>query len=180
MSNILKGTTTYLVGQIQYKDGRGWREVATKRLKPMGIRVFDPYNHPFVNSIQEGAENTQDKMKEMVKAGQFDEVSKLMKQIRVEDLASVDLSTFIVAYIDINAYTCGTWEEIFWANRLKRPIFLICEQGKKGVPLWLFGTIPHKYMYNSLEEALTMIEKINSGEVKIDSDRWRILRPEFL
>lgn len=180
MKNILKGSTTYLVGPIQYKDGSLWRQQIESQLKPMGIRIFNPYNHPFINSRQEACGDTQQELKKMAAEGKYDELSVIMKQIRREDLACVDLSTFIIAYIDTSVYTCGTWEEIFWANRLKRPIFLICEQGKQNLPLWMFGTIPHKYVYNTFDEVINVLKKIDSGEIEISSDRWKILRQEFL
>ena len=41
------------------------------------------------------------------------------------------------------------------------------------------GTIPHKYIYDSLEEILGTIKKINDGEKVIDSDRWRLLKEEY-
>jgi len=41
------------------------------------------------------------------------------------------------------------------------------------------GMLPPHYFYDSLEDALTMIEKIDSGARPIDSTRWRLLRPEY-
>ena len=39
--------------------------------------------------------------------------------------------------------------------------------------------MPHNYFYNDIDEVLDMIRKIDSGEKKIDSDRWRLLRKEL-
>ena len=38
--------------------------------------------------------------------------------------------------------------------------------------------IPHNYIYDSVE-IMEMIKQIDSGEKKIDSDRWRLLRKDL-
>ena len=52
-THILNGTRCYLIGHMQYTDGRPWREVVKRKLKRCGIRFFDPYYKPFVNDIPE-------------------------------------------------------------------------------------------------------------------------------
>jgi hypothetical protein len=41
------------------------------------------------------------------------------------------------------------------------------------------GQLKHKYIYDSIEDALTMVKKIDSGEVIIDSPTWRLLKKEY-
>ena len=41
------------------------------------------------------------------------------------------------------------------------------------------GMIPHKYIYDSVEEVLDIIHQIDRGEKEADSDRWRLLKPEY-
>lgn len=178
MSNILKGAKTYLVGAMQYSNGRAWREEISEKLDAMGIVCFDPYKKPFVVEVQE-TEKTHAEIEELIQKGEYDEVARIFKRIRSYDLALVDKADFLIAYIDPEILTVGSWEEIFWSNRLKRAIFLIIEGGKNKCPYWLFGTIPHKYIYNSLDEVVEVLQKIDSGEKTIDNDRWRLLRPEF-
>lgn len=176
--NILKGTRCYLVGSMQYHNGRTWRSIVTEELKKIGITCFDPYNNPFVCGIDE-TEQSQEKRLTLIEQGNYDEVSTQMRSVRSHDLCCVDYSEFIIAYIDPQKVTVGSWEELFWANRLKRPIFLVVEGGKKKCPLWLFGTLPHKYIYNSFEEVVDVLCKINNGEKEIDSNRWKLLKPEY-
>ena len=57
--------------------------------------------------------------------------------------------------------------------------FVSVEGGKNKTPLWLLERMPHNYFYNDIDEVLDMIRKIDSGEKKIDSDRWRLLRKEL-
>ena len=65
------------------------------------------------------------------------------------------------------------------AVRMKKPIFISMEGGKVKTPLWIMGMIPHNYIYDSIEEIMEMIKQIDSGEKKIDSDRWRLLRRDL-
>ena len=53
------------------------------------------------------------------------------------------------------------------------------EGGKHETPLWMMGMLPNHYIYDSIEEVVDMVKKIDSGEKKIDSDRWRLLRKEL-
>jgi hypothetical protein len=62
---------------------------------------------------------------------------------------------------------------------MKRPCFIGVDGGKKKTPLWLLGALPHKYFYDSIDEAVQKVVDIDSGNVAIDSDRWRLLLPEF-
>ena len=43
--NVLDKTRTYLVGHMQYSDGRNWREHVEKELESLNITVFNPYKN---------------------------------------------------------------------------------------------------------------------------------------
>ena len=176
--NHLYKTRAYLVGQMQYCDGQPWREKAEKELKKLGVIVFNPYNHPFVGSSQENS-SVREKVLALAAQDLYDEATEIVNKVRREDLRMVDICDFIFCYINPAFPTCGTWEELFWANRLKKPIFLCIEGGKEKCPFWMYGVMPHKYIYSSVEEALKVIHKIDSGKKPLDSDRWRLLRKEY-
>ena len=176
--NILNKTRCYMIGQMQYFDGAPWRNYVEAKLKQMNIIVFNPYNHPYVNSTEEDNDVRESYLK-LVEEEKYDEVSEKMKKIRSEDLRTIDISDFVFCYINPKYPTCGAWEEFFLANKQKKPIFLVIEGSKKLTPLWVFGTIPHKYIYNNLDEALNMISDIDSGKHPIDSDRWRLLKQSY-
>ena len=102
-----------------------------------------------------------------------------MKEIRIYDLNLVDRSDFIIAHIIPDVASWGSAEELVTANRAKKPIFLSIEGGKSKCPLWILGMIPHRYIYNSLEEIILTLKMIDIGELSIDSNRWRLLREEY-
>jgi hypothetical protein len=178
--NLLKGIRIYQVGPMECeKDcGAGWRNELKEKLKHVGIKWFDPVNKVFVKDIQESGEY-QTKLKKWREDGNYEKLAKHMKEIRSYDLSMVDKSDAIIFFYDVNKPTCGSWEELFHANSIKRPIFVIANQGIKTLPLWLFGTIPHKYFHDSLDKVVEIINSIDRGDKEVDSNRWRLLKKEY-
>lgn len=176
--NKLEKTKCYLIGCMQYADGRKWRDDVKKSLNEMNITVFDPYSKPFTIDIDEG-EVVKQTLYQLLEEENYDEVARTFKTIRSYDLSMVDKSDFIICHIQPTIPTFGTVEELVTAVRMKRPVFIFVEGGKKKCPLWLFGMIPHHYIYNSMEEVIDKIKKIDNGEIEIDEDRWKLLRPEL-
>ena len=178
MSNILYKTKTYLVGHMQYLSGRHWREEVTEKLTPLSITCFDPYKKPFIKDVAEDEASRQD-METWMKTKQYDRVTDKMKTVRAYDLNLVDRSDFIIAHLVPDVASWGSAEEIVTAVRMKKPIFISMEGGKAKTPLWMLGMLPHKYIYNSLDEVIEMLYAIDNEDKPIDSDRWRLLRKEY-
>lgn len=169
----------YLSGSIENaKDGRSWREKAKARLNKIGIVCFDPYEKPFLHSFKED-EKTRAELSAAMKSGELDWVHRRMKDIRNEDLRLCDISDFGLFMVSQKIASWGTAEELSMMNSQKKACFVVVEGGKKRIPLWLLGMLPPHYFYNSLEDALQMIEKIDAGKRDIDSSRWRLLKPEY-
>lgn len=178
MKNLLEKTKTYLVGHMQYANGRDWREYVEGELTPLKIQIFNPYKKPFVKDVDEG-EETRGKISNDMEEGHYNDVAQRMKQIRSYDLNLVDRSDFIVAHLLPDVASWGSAEEIVTAVRMKKPIFISMEGGKEKTPLWMMGMLPHHYVYDNIEEVVSMLKKIDAGEKQIDSDRWRLLKKEL-
>ncbi len=177
-TNVLENTRTYLVGHMQYASGRDWREDVTEELSPLNVRIFNPYDKPFVKDVDED-EDTRLSIAHCMEHGYFNDVAERMRLIRSYDLNLVDRSDFIIAHLLPEVASWGSAEEIVTAVRMKKPIFVSMEGGKRKTPLWMMGMLPHHYIYDSIEEVVDMIKKINDGSKKIDSDRWRLLKKEL-
>lgn len=177
-ANLLRGTRTYLCGHMEYGNGEGWRNEIKKVLNPMGVTCFDPYHKPFINERPED-EKVRAGLKQMMMDGKYDEVADWIKEVRCDDLRLVDISDFLIVGIDPKIPSWGTPEELYWGNREKKPIFLFIEGGKKLCPLWLMGTIPHKYIYDNHLQVIDMLKNIDSGAKPLDNGRWRLLREEY-
>jgi len=163
---------------MQYLSGRNWREEVAEKLSPLKITCFDPYKKPFVKDVEED-EASRKEMETWMKTKQYDRISEKMKTVRAYDLNLVDRSDFIIAHLVPEVASWGSAEEIVTAVREKKPVFISMEGGKSKTPLWMMGMLPHKYIYNNIEEIIDMIYAINDETKPIDSDRWRLLRKEF-
>ncbi len=88
-----------------------------------------------------------------------------------KDLTEVDHCDILIAKVDRNIPTTGTVEEIVSAWRNHKVVLLVCERGKKFIPAWFFGYIPHKYMFGSWEDLYTYLFEVDRGYYK-DDFRW--------
>ncbi len=176
--NILNKTKTYLIGPMQFSDGREWRNDITDFLTKMGVTVFDPYKKPFINAPNED-ETIHQRMFKLMNSGEYDEVAEHFKSVRAFDLSMVDRSDFVICYLNPKVPTYGTVEELSIAIHIKRPVFVVVEGGKKNTPLWVMGMLPHKYIYDSFDDVKKVLTNIDSGVKSLDSDRWRLFRPEL-
>lgn len=176
--NLLRKTRVYTIGPMQYADGRDYRNRVKEVLHPLGITVFDPYHKPFINEIVED-EGARQEMKDQMEAGDYDAVTERVKQVRSDDLRLCDVSDFAIIQVNPTIASWGSAEELVTFVRMKKPIFMFVEGGKKKTPLWIMGQIPHKYIYDDLESLLETLRKIDAGEIAIDSKRWRLLKPEY-
>ncbi len=171
--NRLKNQRVYLAGAMDRVPdrGAGWRSEITPFLKGMGAVVFNPLNKP----TEMGKEDDRTHLLKCDLKGEerYDELSDLMRTIRAVDLRLVDISDFLVVNLDINTHPCGTLEEIFLANRSKKPVVVHIEQGKAQAPDWLFGTLPHEMFFSSWEEVRGYLAKIDSSAEIEDHGRWR-------
>lgn len=174
--NILNKTKTYLVGHMQYLDGQDWRLQVEQELTPLGITCFNPYKNPF--GLDEGPE-MRENLKNLLEEGNLDAVGTLFSQIRNYDLSLCDRADFIIAHIHPAVASWGSAEELSLASRIKRPTFISVEGGRSKVPYWMTAQFKSHCFYNSIDEVLDMIKKINCGQVKIDSDYWRLLKEEY-
>jgi hypothetical protein len=170
--NNLVGMRTYLVGAMDRVPDCGieWRQRIGGLLRKMGVTVIDPCNKPIDGVIEnEDTRNIIDSYKE---TGQFDKIKPEFGIIRNADLRCVDISDFIIAYIDIDIHACGTYEEIVTANRQKKPVLVWCKQGKRHAPNWLFFMLPHEHIFNSLSEILGYLDEINNEQDVSKLKRW--------
>lgn len=170
--NRLQNQRVYLAGAMDRvaDRGNGWRDDITPFLESLGIVVFNPIKKPTSVGVED--EQTQLFKRKLKLEKNYDELSHLMKHIRSVDLRLVDISDFLIVNLDLNVHPCGTLEEIFLANREKKPIIIHMVQGKQNAPDWLFGTIPHQMIFSNWEDIKNYLNTINST-AEIDTyKRW--------
>lgn len=170
--NRLKNQRVYLAGAMDRVPDRGstWRDNITPFLEDLGVIVFNPINKPSNIGLEDAEVHSL--KKKLKQREDYDELSYIMKTIRGVDLRLVDISDFLIVNLDIETHPCGTLEEIFWANRQKKPIIIHMEQGKQQTPDWLFGTIPHQMIFSNWEEIKAHLIHINSAPNIQTYKRW--------
>lgn len=162
---------TYLAGAMDRVPDGGiqWRQQITPWLNSRGIIVLDPTNKP----CKIGIENPETRKKRH-DAKVNGDYSLLLadKEVRAVDLRMVDKADFIIVNIDLESHPCGTYEEIFFANREKKPILIHCIQGKNLAPDWLFWTFPQENIFGTWDELKTYIDHIAFGTNPDRLKRW--------
>jgi nucleoside 2-deoxyribosyltransferase len=172
MNNRLQGQRVYLAGAMDRvaDRGNGWRDQITPFLEELNIIVFNPIKKPTILGQEDEATH---KLKTKLKHDhKYGDLSQLMKTIRSVDLRLVDISDFLIVNLDLDIHPCGTYEEIFWANRQKKPIIIHMVQGKQNAPDWLFGTIPHEMIFSTWDEVKEYLSYINNTTNIESYKRW--------
>lgn len=170
--NRLTNQRVYLAGAMDRvaDRGNGWRDNITPFLESLGIVVFNPIKKPSAIGMEDSQTH---QFKQKLKSEQnYDELSNLMKVIRSVDLRLVDISDFLIVNLDLDIHPCGTYEEIFWANRQKKPIIIHMVQGKNNAPDWLFGTIPHEMIFSSWDSIKSYLYQVNIKTEINNYNRW--------
>ncbi len=165
----------YLVGAMDRarEAGKIWRDDLGAWLKRRKIIAFNPYQKPALDKATFEDDDAFVARHEAKERGDFDFVRDNMKHVRAFDLRMVDHSDFLVVNLDIEQHPCGTYEEIFSANRQKKPIITRAAHGKKNMPDWLFGVYPHETMFDTWDEIKEYIRHIDE-DTEIDTlGRWQ-------
>jgi nucleoside 2-deoxyribosyltransferase len=162
-------------------DGVGWRKEFTNRSMAfeLNLRILDPTDKPVGGHNEIGEEKRH--TFELRAQGKFDEVGKIVKTFRYQDLRMVDLSDFMVVLIDPAIHHCGTYEELYRAKAQRKPIFGIIKGGRTHTPLWLLDgdVISLENLFDSVEDCVARLNLINKGYYWVDKDQWVFAR-DFL
>ena len=171
--NRLKGMTAYLCGAMDRvaDGGTAWREYITPKLQELGVGVFNPCNKPSDYAPED--EDTRELIASLKVREDYDGVSKIMKPICAVDLRMVDIAHFILMSLDIDSHLCGSYHEAFVAIGQKKPVIVMCKQGKKNLPNWMFGVMPSQMVFSSWSEVLEYLHHINEDDDVEHLNRWR-------
>lgn len=171
--NRLKNTICYLCGPMDRVPDGGieWRKTITPILKDIGIGVLDPSDKPTTFAQEDS--NFRDKINLFKLEKKFDEVKKPMRDIAAVDLRMVDIAHFVIMYMDMDVHMCGSYHEAFVAIQQKKPLLVVCKQGKEHMPNWMFGVMPHEHMFSNWLDLINYISNVNMGHETKHYNRWR-------
>lgn len=177
--NRLAKHRCYLVGPMDHcrEEGKQWRQIMTVFLEERGVEVSNPYYKPLKLDTHSQElledENNYNSVMCAIKNKDYDEVTRRFKQVRAIDLRMVDKADFLVAYLNFSTTMTGTLEEIFTANRQRKPVIIISSKPKSEIPPWYFGALPHRVFFESIEEAQEYLKYIDEyPQIDLLGDRW--------
>ena len=160
----LEGKHLYLSGPIQNDDRAvDWRTEPIKVLTEVfGIDVFDPNSDPKQQWLPE--------LRLAREARNFDVMADRAKLFVRKDLQVVQRTDILVAYLPPNIPTTGTHHEIINSWGYKNPTLLVSDR-KENVPMWYYGFIDHKYMFDGFPALYDYLHEVEAGKY-IDDLRW--------
>lgn len=170
--NRLKDCRGYLCGAMDRvaDGGEGWRIRLQQNLADLGIWWLDPTHKPIDVGIEDAALRAE--IENLKQREMYDEIVRPLKVIRNVDLRMVDISDFLIVNIDVDIHACGTHEELFLANRQKKPIIIHVEQGKNRTPNWLFAALPHEMFFSTWDDVEAYLRHIANDKNIVDFKRW--------
>lgn len=175
--NKLDNVVCYLCGSMEFcpTGGIQWRRRLKDRSVELGLNInwIDPTEKP------KGLLQEDNVLYNKIKASKdWGQLTRLVKQIRREDLRCVDLSDFLIVRMDKNVHACGTYDELYTAEDQQKPILMISVGGKEALPGWLWAVVREEEIFDNEEQCLNYLVRLNSGEIKLD-DRWVLFRDHF-
>lgn len=170
----LNNTRCYLAGPIDYAqdDGVEWRRTFTKFLTRLGSVPLDPTDKPMTQCKYNEIGDEKKMIEKLIELERWDELRTMAKEIVLVDLRMVEVSDFLVAYVNTQIPMCGTWDEVFESLRQRKPTYVVVEGGKKKMPMWLRGKLNHNFCFGSFKELESYLEGLHTGIIDPDYTRW--------
>ena len=170
----LNNHRVYLAGPIDHAsdDGVGWREELTPYLEKMGLTILDPTNKPVSQCRYNEIGDEKLHIQKLVNLKRWDELRTMAKEIVLVDLRMVEVSDFMIAYIDKDIHICGTYDEIFESLRRRKPTLIVHKGGKSQMSMWLRGKMNHNFVFDTFDELYAYLEALHDGTVEPDYTRW--------
>ena len=163
----LKSSRCYLSGPIENDAKPDWRKEPLGVLQGrFGVKVFDP-----------AADEKQSAVPALMvarAARNYEGMARICEGFVRKDLCLVDRCDFLISYLPHNVPTAGSHHEIIVADLARKPVLLVCPQGKELVPLWFWGFIPHQCMFGSWESLWAYLDEVDRGLHK-GNRRWAFM-----
>jgi len=171
----LDGVSLFLSGSIDQAadDGIGWRKEIKKQCKraKLPVEFLDPTDKPKNLGSEIGEEKLRIKL--LMKDKKWDQAKQQAKIFRRYDLRMVDKCHLYIVYIDLNVRMCGSFDEMFTAERQGKPLMAIMAPGqsKYDIPAWLIAIFNEDEVFESIEDCVEHLKLLHDGKISFDR-RW--------
>lgn len=179
---LLKNSRVYLCGAVEAEDNpHNWRNIITPQLEKLGITVLNPLVKPGWMPKMDG--HRQRDVRQQIER---DNGVKFIddKDIYVNDmtrkycLSLVRMSDFIIAKINNDKFTVGTWEEI--SENIEKPILVISDNLLPS--LWLLSQFNIRSIIEfdntfmgTIDRCMNHINNIDTEATHPDCFKWIFL-----
>ena len=173
----------YLAGPMDdtTDGGKVWRQRISPFLWGLGIGVLDPCTSQEKRTLREQTETYMRTMQKAELCGEHEvyasckqKIQQIIKPVCSWDLNAVDLYTFVILYIDTRVHMCGSYNEQTHACLQRKPVLILCEQGKYKVPPWLWGVCEPDEFFDDWRKLEQYIVDINRGK-RTPHKKWHLL-----
>jgi len=181
LMNRLKGMLCYLSGpmdRVEWEEATQWRDDIKPFLLSKQVGILDPCDKACSFGVEN--EKTRETIQNLKEIGYFAQIQSIMKPICAVDLRMVDIAHFLILYLDLDSHMCGSYHEAFEACSQKKPILVVCKQGKSNIPNWMFGVVPHQMMFSDWTDMTNYLEFVDTAKVVDHMNRWRFLDMDYV
>ena len=179
--NTLQNTRCYLAGPVEHDESAtSWRLEVAEFLSGLNVKVYDPLQKPpwldqlchldpqLYRKALDG-ETTELTPEDVIKANHM---------MRVVDLRIVHAVDWLICYLPIR-FTSGTFEEVYEALRVGKPVFFCCPDGIPSTWLLAAAVKPEdeikEYFFQDWDSMKNHIQLIHRGQVPLDPVKWIFL-----
>lgn len=180
MKNLLRDTRVYLAGVVECDPigAVSWRQQMTDQLAKYDLRVYNPlvkpdwlpeYSRVDVQVYKDVLAGKQPKV-DMDLPTVF-EATAAVRRICLRMVSSCD---WVICYLP-KIFTAGTFEELYLAAQLEKPVLFFVPEGIP--PTWVLPifanpeTMKDTY-FKSWDTLLDHVEKLNDGVAYMDPFKW--------
>lgn len=178
MNNFLAGTRVYLAGPVEWAGAAAfsWREMATKRLTPLGVTVYDPLVKPtwlrsdckmdpaIYRQVLDG------KSTSMTQQQVFD----ANETLRILCMKMVSSADWIICNLP-KAVTVGTHGELHKAFELDKPVLFHAPDGMFTTwypPMFSTAAKRDTVWFKDWDALFGYVSKLDSGAEEMDPVKW--------
>ena len=168
-SGALKDRVLYLSSPIQFEDIKrpDWKTSVVETLTSrFGIAVHDP--------AKDEKQKRATQLETAIQEGNFDEAEEIATCFVKKDLAIIDRCDFLVAYNPLGVPTTGVPCEVHHAVSLKKPVMIVCPEGKKNVSRWYMGYLRHRYLFGDWDSLYEYLDSVNKYK-EFANHRWWVV-----
>ena len=138
-------------------------------LKQLELDIVEDYE---ASVMSEYSEEEKKKMMQLKETGRYFELTERMKDIVHVDLRMVDVSDFLIIYLDLDVGMFGTIHELLNSLAQRKPTLVVINGGRARAPNWLFGIMDYNFMFDSFDDLQIFLNQINDGTIGGDLSRW--------